>query len=94
VPGDPPPVLAGYDEPSMLFALGGDLGLSDGKGAAEIAARNGGLALIEAQERGPFLARLAELQSDAAALASVEGFNYSRGRKVTITIYRVASVSP
>jgi 4-amino-4-deoxy-L-arabinose transferase-like glycosyltransferase len=94
VPGDPPPVLAGYDEPSMLFALGGDLGLSDGKGAAEIAARNGSLALIEAQERGPFLARLAELQSDAAALASVEGFNYSRGRKVTITIYRVASVSP
>jgi len=92
--GDPPPVLAGYDEPSMLFALGADLGLSDGKGAAEIAARNGGLALIEAQERGPFLARLAELQSDAAALASVEGFNYSRGRKVSVTIYRVAPVLP
>jgi len=94
VAGDPPPVLAGYDEPSMLFALGGDLGLSNGKGAAEIASRNGGLALIEAQERGPFLARLAELQSDAVALASVEGFNYSRGRKAVVTIYRVAPVSP
>jgi len=89
-PGDPPPVLAGYDEPSMLFALGGDLGLSNGKGAAEIAARSGGLALIEAEERGPFLARLAELEADAAPLARVEGFNYSRGRKVAVTIYRVA----
>ncbi len=91
--GDPPPVLAGYDEPSMLFALGADLGLSDGKGAAVIAARNGGLALIEAQERGPFLARLAELQADAAALATVEGFNYSRGRKVLVTIYRVGQTA-
>jgi 4-amino-4-deoxy-L-arabinose transferase-like glycosyltransferase len=87
--GDPPPVLAGYDEPSMLFALGANLGLSDGKGAAEIAARNGGLALIEAAERGPFLARLAEAQADATALETVHGFNYSRGRDVAVTIYRV-----
>lgn len=94
VPGDPPPVLAGYDEPSMLFALGGDIGLSDGAGAAEIAARNGGLALIEAQQRGAFLARLAELQADAAALSEVTGFNYSRGREVMVTIYRVTPVLP
>ena len=86
---DPPPVLAGYDEPSMLFALGANLGLSDGKGAAEIAARNGGLALIEDAERGPFLARLAEAQADATALETVRGFNYSRGRDVAVTIYRV-----
>ena len=92
--GDPPPVLAGYDEPSMLFALGADLGLSDGKGAAEIAARNGGLALIEAEERGPFLARLAELQADAEPRATVEGFNYSRGRKVAVTIYRIGQPAP
>ena len=94
VQGDPPPVLAGYDEPSMLFALGADLGLSDGKGAAQIAARNGGLALVEMQERGPFLARLAELQADAVALATLDGFNYSRGKKVAITLYRVTPVAP
>ena len=92
--GDPPPVLAGYDEPSMLFALGANLGLSDGKGAAEIAARNGGLALIEAAERGPFLARLAEAQADATALETVQGFNYSRGRAVAVTIYRVGRLDP
>jgi 4-amino-4-deoxy-L-arabinose transferase-like glycosyltransferase len=93
-PGDPPPVLAGYNEPSMLFALGANLGLSDGKGAADIAARNGGLALIEAAERGPFLARLAENQADATAIETVHGFNYSRGRKVAVTIYRVGRLAP
>jgi len=91
-PGDPPPVLAGYQEPSMLFALGADLGLSDGAGAAEIAARDGGLALIEAREKGAFLARLAEKEADATPLQTVTGFNYSRGRTVAVTIYRVAAV--
>ena len=88
-PGDPPPVLAGYEEPSMLFALGADVGLSDGAGAAEMAARGGGLALVEARERGRFFARLAEQEADAAALQTVTGFNYSRGKPVAVTIYRV-----
>jgi len=89
-PGDPPPVLAGYEEPSMLFALGADIGLSDGAGAAAITARDGGLALIEAQEQGAFLARLAEKEADATPLQTVTGFNYSRGKPVAITIYRVS----
>jgi 4-amino-4-deoxy-L-arabinose transferase-like glycosyltransferase len=90
--GDPPPVLAGYQEPSMLFALGADLALSDGAGAAQMAARDGGLALIEAREKGAFLARLAEKEADATPLQTVTGFNYSRGRPVAVTIYRVAAV--
>jgi 4-amino-4-deoxy-L-arabinose transferase-like glycosyltransferase len=89
-PGDPPPVLAGYEEPSMLFALGADLGLADGAGAAGLAARDGGLALIETQEQGAFLARLAEKEADATPLQTVTGFNYSRGKPVAVTIYRVA----
>jgi hypothetical protein len=90
--GDPPPVLAGYQEPSMLFALGANLGLSDGAGAAEMAARDGGLVLVEAREKGAFLARLAEKEADATPLQTVTGFNYSRGRPVAVTIYRVAAV--
>ena len=89
--GDPPPVLAGYEEPSMLFALGADLGLANGAGAAEMAARSGGLALIEAKETGEFLARLAEKEADATALQTVTGFNYSRGKPVVVTIYRVTA---
>ena len=89
--GDPPPVLAGYEEPSLVFALGADTGLSDGKGAAEIGAKGGGLALVDDAERPQFLARLAELQADATAVDEVSGFNYSRGKKVHVTVYRVSA---
>ena len=91
-PGDPAPALAGYEEPSMVFAFGADVVLSDGAGAADAVAHQGGLALVEEAERGPFLARLAELQADAAPKGEVSGFNYSRDRKVQVTIYRVARV--
>jgi 4-amino-4-deoxy-L-arabinose transferase-like glycosyltransferase len=89
-PGDPPPALAGYQEPSMLFAFGKDVVLANGAGAAEAGAKSGGLALVEDAEQGAFLARLAELQADASVVGDLSGFNYSRGRKVHVTIYRVA----
>jgi 4-amino-4-deoxy-L-arabinose transferase-like glycosyltransferase len=93
-PGDPPPVLAGFQEPSLVFALGKDVVLTNGRGAAEAAAARGGLALIEDRERGAFLARLAELQDDADAQAALSGFNYSRGRRVHVTLYRVGQIAP
>jgi 4-amino-4-deoxy-L-arabinose transferase-like glycosyltransferase len=89
-PGDPPPALAGYEEPSLVFALGADVVLTDGAGAADAGAKAGGLALVEDQEKGAFLARLAELQADATSVGELDGFNYSRGRKVHITLYRTA----
>ena len=91
-PGDPPPVLAGYTEPSLVFALGADVGISDGRGAAAWGARKGGLALIEDSEGPQFLARLAELQADAAVKDELSGFNYSRGKKVHVTLYRVTGL--
>jgi 4-amino-4-deoxy-L-arabinose transferase-like glycosyltransferase len=91
--GDPPPALAGYEEPSLVFALGADTVLADGAGAADAGAKSGGLALVEDDEKGAFLARLAELQDDAAAVSEVSGFNYSRGRNVHITIYRVSQLA-
>ena len=76
----------------MLFAFGKDVVLATGAGAAEAGAKSGGLALVEDAERGAFLARLAELQADAKPLDDVSGFNYSRGRKVHVTVYRVAQM--
>ena len=89
-PGDAPPALAGYQEPSLVFALGKDVVLSDGKGAEEASARSGSLALVEDSDQGDFLARLAELQADATAVGELSGINYSRGRKQHVTLYRVA----
>ncbi|HEX4027260.1 MAG TPA: glycosyltransferase family 39 protein [Rhizomicrobium sp.] len=91
-PGDPSPAIAGYQEPSLVFALGADVVLANGAGAAEAGAHSGGLALIEDSERGAFLARLAELQADAKPVGDLSGFNYSRGRKQHVTVYRVAQL--
>jgi 4-amino-4-deoxy-L-arabinose transferase-like glycosyltransferase len=88
-PGDPPPALAGYEEPSMVFALGADVNLTDGQGAAKLGADFGGLALVDDYEQPKFLGHLAELQSDAAPVDQATGFDYSRGRKVHVTVYRV-----
>lgn len=91
-PGDPSPAIAGYQEPSLVFALGADVVLAGGGGAAEAGAHAGGLALIEDSERGAFLARLAELQADAATVGDLSGFNYSRGRWQHVTVYRVTQL--
>ncbi len=88
-PDDPPPSLAGFEEPSLVFALGADVNLTDGAGAAKAGANQGGLALVDDYEQPAFLAQLAELQSDAVPLNELSGFNYSRGKPVHITIYRV-----
>ena len=89
-PSDPPPMLAGYEEPSLMFALGADTVLTDGRGAAELGANKGGLALVEDGERPNFLARLAELEDSATPLDDLSGFNYSHGGPVHVTLYRVA----
>jgi hypothetical protein len=89
--GDPPVIAAGYAEPSLMFALGSETRLTDGVGAADAGADQGGLALVEDEARGPFLAHLAELQTDAVPLDQLDGFDYTRGRKVHITLYRVTA---
>jgi 4-amino-4-deoxy-L-arabinose transferase-like glycosyltransferase len=88
-PGDPPPAVAGYQEPSLVFALGTNVVLANGASAADAGTRSGGLALIEDSEQGNFLARLAELQADATPVGDLSGFNYSRGRRQHVTVYRV-----
>ena len=91
-PDDPPPALAGYVEPSLVFLLGTETRQTNGQGAADAGAAQGGLALVEDREGGAFKARLAELEADATEVGAVDGFNYSRGRKVHIRIYRVTPV--
>jgi 4-amino-4-deoxy-L-arabinose transferase-like glycosyltransferase len=91
-PDDPPPALAGYVEPSLVFLLGTETRQTTGQGAADAGAAQGGLALVEDREGGAFKARLAELEADATEVGALDGFNYSRGRKVHIRVYRVTPV--
>jgi 4-amino-4-deoxy-L-arabinose transferase-like glycosyltransferase len=93
-PGDPPPALAGYIEPSMLFLLGTETRLTDsGASAADAKAGEGGLAVIEEREQAAFMARLKEKEIEAVELGSVDGLNYSNGRKVLIRVWRVAPLT-
>lgn len=86
---DPPPVIAGYVEPSLIFRLGSDTRVGTGGEAARIAAAQGGLAAIEDRERGAFLAGLGMRDTQAFAVDALTGVDYSRGRPMHITIYRV-----
>ncbi|HEY1708074.1 MAG TPA: glycosyltransferase family 39 protein [Rhizomicrobium sp.] len=89
-PDDPPVIASGYQEASMTFRLGTKTHLANGSMAASLAAMQGGLALIEDHERDAFLGGLAEQNDQAVPVDQFSGFNYSRGRKVHITVYRVA----
>ena len=91
--GDPPPALAGFDEPSLLFELGTKTRLTDGRGAALALAQRGGIAGIEDSERPTFLRVLSDDHALAVQVDEVGGLNYSRGHVVHIGIYRVTPAS-
>jgi 4-amino-4-deoxy-L-arabinose transferase-like glycosyltransferase len=88
-PGDPPVVLAGYVEPSLVFLLGTQTQIQSGPTAADIAAKVGGLVLVEDHEKTKFLTRLGQDAAIAKPVDEFSGFNYSRGRREHITFYRV-----
>ena len=92
-PGDAPPVVAGYDEPSLIFLLGTKTRIASGAAAAMQAAETGGLAVIEDRERSAFLAGLAARDTEAFPVDRLAGYDYSRGRAENLTIYRVAATS-
>jgi 4-amino-4-deoxy-L-arabinose transferase-like glycosyltransferase len=92
-PGDPPPVIAGYAEPSLIFLLGTDTRVSTGEGAAAIAAQQGGLAIVEDRARPAFLGGLGARDAEAFPIDAFQGYDYSHGRRVHLTLYRVAAGS-
>jgi 4-amino-4-deoxy-L-arabinose transferase-like glycosyltransferase len=85
----PVAAAAGYHEPSLPFLVGTATRLTDGAGAAEFLAQGGcRFALIEAQAEPAFRQRAQAIGLQYSPYRRVEGFNYSRGRAVTITVYR------
>jgi 4-amino-4-deoxy-L-arabinose transferase-like glycosyltransferase len=94
LPSDPPMVASGYTEPSIVFLLGTETRLARGDGAGTIAAKQGGLALIERRQEARFLDSVVAGGASAAPLEEVTGMNYSRGRPSKVTIYRVTPGGP
>jgi 4-amino-4-deoxy-L-arabinose transferase-like glycosyltransferase len=85
---DPPVTLAGYVEPSLVFLLGTRTNIETGQGAADIAAGQGGLVLVEDHELKNFLDRVAARGAAFAKADEISGYDYSRGRAVHLTLYR------
>lgn len=96
--GDPA-VLSTYTEPSLVFALGGEVELLDLLALEDALARTEGPALVLLD--GARIAELARsdrqaagriagrVEAAACARATVTGFNYSRGNPTSIDIYRI-----
>lgn len=89
LPTDPPVVLAGYAEPSIRFLLGTKTRLVTGDVAGEAATLEGGLYVIAEDERPAFQQKLQASSMRAVALSEIRGMNYSNGRRLTLTLFRV-----
>ena len=83
--------ITGYHEPSLMFALGAEIRLlRDGAEAARfLAAQPGRLVAVADRQESAFLAEAAARGITPRDHGLVEGFNYSRGRRVAITLYGV-----
>jgi hypothetical protein len=90
-PGLPPAQfgITGYHEPSLMFALGGDIRLlRDGAEAARFLAESPGrLAAVADRQEAGFREEAARIGLAPRELGTVAGFNYSRGRRVAIMLY-------
>jgi 4-amino-4-deoxy-L-arabinose transferase-like glycosyltransferase len=83
-----PLVVLGYNEPSLVFLLRGQLEVSTMPGAA-IALEGGGEALVTGREDAQFRQGLAARGLAAQPLDSIRGTDYSNGQRMVMTLYRV-----
>jgi 4-amino-4-deoxy-L-arabinose transferase-like glycosyltransferase len=80
---------SGYTEASLVFLLGTDTAFLSPEGAAsELARHNIALALVERQGEAAFRTALAARGLAPHAYGSVEGLDYSNGKRLALTLYR------
>ncbi|MGB2016856.1 MAG: hypothetical protein ACPHWV_05835, partial [Candidatus Puniceispirillum sp.] len=91
MPARPPAIAAaGYHEPSLVFLLGKDLLLLNGREAAFfLGEASGGVALIESRQNDVFLETAKALGLKLDTPIQVSGINMSKGQSVIMLIYRV-----
>jgi 4-amino-4-deoxy-L-arabinose transferase-like glycosyltransferase len=77
--------VAGYAEPSLMFLTGSHTRILPNGAAAAAALRDGSASLVIVSDR-EMAAFMRAAGPGAHAVAHVDGFNYSRGRWVTLTL--------
>lgn len=81
-----PVAVAGYAEPSLVFALGTDTGL-EGPAEAAQAVVERRPAIVEQADEAEFRKALAARGGRAIEVAVVKGVNYSKGDPMTLRVY-------
>jgi hypothetical protein len=88
-----PAVVAshGYEEPSLVFLAGTDTVFADASGAADFL-RDGlcRFAFIETRDEPLFIKRAATIELRYERGPRIEAFNFSKGRPLTIDVFRSA----
>lgn len=89
-----PIAATGYHEPSLVFLTATDIALVDTGAAAGQFLKDHpeGLALVERRQLEAFQAAARAGGLQPHRVATVEGFNYSRGQKVAIDLFRLKAV--
>jgi hypothetical protein len=86
--GAPIVSTAGYSEPSIVVLLGTQTRLGSAVSAAtDLAEQRSAAALVSDRDEAAFRDALAAHHVAAHPVDRVEGFNYSRGRRVVLTLY-------
>jgi 4-amino-4-deoxy-L-arabinose transferase-like glycosyltransferase len=82
---------AGFYEPSLVFLAGTDTNLTTADGAADFLQKGGcRVAIVEAREEAPFLARMREQNLHPVLRERVKGIAIGRLRRVDLGIFMVA----
>lgn len=85
VPG--PVEVAGYAEPSLVFALGTNTGLQGAQEAVD-ALVDGRPAIVEKREEPAFLAAMKKAGLTPKPVGAISGLDYTNGDAMTLTLYR------
>jgi len=81
-----PVAVAGYAEPSLVFALGTDTGLEGPAEAAQAVIENRP-AIVEQTDESAFRDALEARGGQAHEVAVIKGINYSKGDPMTLRVY-------
>jgi 4-amino-4-deoxy-L-arabinose transferase-like glycosyltransferase len=83
---DAPVTVAGYAEPSLVFAVGTETELAGPEDAAQAISENRP-AVVEQRQQVEFDKALASYRAQAHLVATVKGLDYSDGKKMSLNVY-------
>ena len=90
--GHGPVLIAGYGEPSAVLAFGTGTRFGQGSDAALLLRDDPtAVAIVSDDQAAAFNAALTDSHLAAQALGTVNGFNYAKGKRVRLTLYRRAA---